>query len=128
MLALLQQEVGEEAGDNQPYAMDRTDNTALLHADPRELDYLELEVRQNLIADANGQKAAALLVELMTEARRNGDRASRLKTLHMAGRTGADLARACERLQRAARSRAAAQCSLRPTRRSRCRSSPHSIT
>ena len=52
VLALLQRELGEAAGDNEPYKMDDTDNTVPLHADPRGLDYLELEVRQVLIADA----------------------------------------------------------------------------
>jgi predicted N-formylglutamate amidohydrolase len=68
-LALLQSACGEEAGDNQPYAMDGIDNTVPLHADPRGLDYLELEVRQDLIADAGGQaEVAALLAPLLTEA------------------------------------------------------------
>ena len=69
MLALLQAEFGDAAGDNQPYAMDPVDNTAPLHADPRGLDYLELEVRQDLIADATGQAwAAELLAGLLKRA------------------------------------------------------------
>src|SRR6185436_9197662 len=69
MLALLQQTLGNEAGDNQPYAMDGIDNTVPLHADPRGLDYLELEVRQDLIADAAGQCAtAALIADLLSRA------------------------------------------------------------
>ena len=62
VLALLRQELGHEVGDNQPYAMDGTDNTVPLHADPRGLDYLELEVRQDFIADGAGQDAAAALI------------------------------------------------------------------
>jgi predicted N-formylglutamate amidohydrolase len=62
MLALLQQTLGNEAGDNQPYAMDGIDNTVPLHAEPRGFDYLELEVRQDLIADEAGQSAAAALI------------------------------------------------------------------
>ena len=62
MLALLRGVLGQEAGDNQPYAMDTIDNTIPLHADPRGLDYLELEIRQDLIADAPGQDAAAALI------------------------------------------------------------------
>jgi predicted N-formylglutamate amidohydrolase len=58
-LALLRAELGAEAGDNQPYAMDATDNTVPLHADARGLDYLELEVRQDLIATPEGQTTAA---------------------------------------------------------------------
>jgi predicted N-formylglutamate amidohydrolase len=65
MLALLRRAMGEEAGDNQPYAMDGTDNTVPLHADPRGLDYLELEVRQDLIADAAGQAEAAALIAML---------------------------------------------------------------
>lgn len=46
-------------GDNQPYRMDETDYTVPRHAQARGLDYLELEVRQDLIADARGQDAVA---------------------------------------------------------------------
>jgi predicted N-formylglutamate amidohydrolase len=62
VLTLLRAAVGEAAGDNQPYAMDGTDNTVPLHADPRGLDYLELETRQDLIADAASQDQAAALI------------------------------------------------------------------
>ena len=66
VLALLREAEGAAAGDNQPYAMDASDNTIPLHADPRGLDYLELEVRQDLIADAAGIAAtAALLADLL---------------------------------------------------------------
>jgi predicted N-formylglutamate amidohydrolase len=64
-LALLRRVLGEEAGDNQPYAMDGTDNTVPLHADARGLDYLELEVRQDLIADAAGQVQAAAFIAML---------------------------------------------------------------
>lgn len=50
-------------GDNQPYAMDEVDFTVPHHARPRGLDYLELEVRQDLIADAGGQAAVAGILE-----------------------------------------------------------------
>ena len=62
MLAGLQRELGAAAGDNEPYRMDETDNTVPLHADPRGLDYLELEVRQDLIADPQGQVAMAAMI------------------------------------------------------------------
>jgi predicted N-formylglutamate amidohydrolase len=65
MLALLRRALGDEAGDNQPYAMDGTDNTVPLHADARGLDYLELEVRQDLIADERGQAQAAAFVAML---------------------------------------------------------------
>ena len=69
MLGLLRRELGEAAGDNQPYAMDGIDNTVPLHVDPRGLDYLELEVRQDLIAGVPGQdEAAGLLAALLREA------------------------------------------------------------
>ena len=59
VLTLLQAELGDLAGDNQPYVMDETDHTVPLHADPRGLDYLELEVRQDLIGDEAGEVAIA---------------------------------------------------------------------
>jgi predicted N-formylglutamate amidohydrolase len=62
VLTLLQAALGEDAGDNRPYAMDGTDNTIPLHADARGLDYLELEVRQDLIAAGAGQDAAGAFV------------------------------------------------------------------
>ena len=69
VLARLRQDLGEAVGDNAPYAMDETDNTIPLHADARRLDYLELEVRQDLLADAEGQAAmAAWLAPRLVEA------------------------------------------------------------
>jgi predicted N-formylglutamate amidohydrolase len=68
-LAWLQKAFGDQAGDNQPYAMDGIDNTIPLHADARGLDYLELEMRQDLIADAAGQdEVAAIVARLLREA------------------------------------------------------------
>jgi predicted N-formylglutamate amidohydrolase len=55
VLEALGRELGGEAGDNQPYAMDDTDYTVPAHAAGRDIDYLELEVRQNLIGDELGQ-------------------------------------------------------------------------
>ena len=54
MLAALREEPGVEVGDNEPYRMDLIDYTAPLHAIARGGDYLEIEVRQDLIADAAG--------------------------------------------------------------------------
>ena len=69
VLALLVRTFGEAAGDNQPYSMDQIDNTIPLHADARGLDYLELEMRQDLIADAPGQdQVAAVVAEMLREA------------------------------------------------------------
>lgn len=55
-------------GDNEPYAMDEIDYTAPLHAQRRGLEYLELETRQDLIADDAGQAHyAALYAQLLRE-------------------------------------------------------------
>jgi predicted N-formylglutamate amidohydrolase len=72
MLAALRARWGEAAGDNQPYAMDGTDFTIPRHADPRGLDYLELEVRQDLIetpAQQNGltEPLAGVLEEALAQ-------------------------------------------------------------
>ncbi|CAN7612677.1 N-formylglutamate amidohydrolase [Phenylobacterium sp. LjRoot225] len=56
-------------GDNQPYRMDATDYTIPRQAVARGLDYVELEVRQDLIADPAGVQAAAdLLAPALREA------------------------------------------------------------
>ena len=62
VLARLRAMIGDKAGDNQPYAMDGRDNTIPRHADGNGLDYLELEIRQDLIAGPEGQEAAAVLL------------------------------------------------------------------
>jgi predicted N-formylglutamate amidohydrolase len=49
----------QQVGDNQPYAMDGVDFTIPFHADAHRLDYLELEVRQDLIANETGQDEVA---------------------------------------------------------------------
>ncbi|MCF7749556.1 N-formylglutamate amidohydrolase [Bacillus subtilis subsp. subtilis] len=47
-------------GDNQPYAVsDATDYAIPVHAEARGLAHVELEIRQDLIADAAGQRAWA---------------------------------------------------------------------
>jgi len=54
-------------GDNEPYRMDGTDHTIPRHAFPAGLPYIELEIRQDLLAEAAGQRhwseiiAAAML-------------------------------------------------------------------
>ena len=54
-------------GDNEPYAMDEIDYTAPVHAHARGLEYLELETRQDLIADKDGQvRFAALYAEMLS--------------------------------------------------------------
>jgi predicted N-formylglutamate amidohydrolase len=63
VLARLRGELGEAlVGDNQPYRMDEVDFTIPHHAGSRGLDYLELEVRQDLLADASAQAEIAAIV------------------------------------------------------------------
>ena len=60
VLARLRSELGAEfVGDNEPYRMDEVDFTVPHHCRPRGLDYLELETRQDLIAEAAGQREVA---------------------------------------------------------------------
>lgn len=54
LLAALRGEPGVEVGDNEPYAMALIDYSAPLHAIARGGDYVEIEVRQDLVADAQG--------------------------------------------------------------------------
>ena len=66
MLALLAAEPGMVVGDNEPYAMDAVDYIIPRHAIARGLPYLELEIRQDLIADPAGQaQFADLLARLI---------------------------------------------------------------
>lgn len=60
MLARLRSEADRpEVGDNEPYQMDGVDFTVPHHAIRRGLEYVELEVRQDLLADEAGQQAVA---------------------------------------------------------------------
>lgn len=57
LLAALQAEGDLLVGDNQPYAVsDDSDYAANVHAEGRGLPYVEIEIRQDLIADAAGQR------------------------------------------------------------------------
>lgn len=57
LLALLRAEPDlDPVGDNEPYAMDSIDYTVPRHAIARGLDYLEIEIRQDLIADPTGER------------------------------------------------------------------------
>jgi len=74
MLERLRAALGDEVGDNQPYAMDGTDYTAPRHSRDSGFDYLELEVRQDLIGDEPGQAAvAAFLAPILKEAWRDSE-------------------------------------------------------
>lgn len=63
VLAGLRERLGlAVVGDNQPYEMDSTDYTVPHHAVARGLEYVEIEVRQDLLADAAQIRAAAELL------------------------------------------------------------------
>jgi len=69
MLAGLRAEGDLTVGDNEPYAMDRIDYTVPRHAFAAGLPYVEIEVRQDLLADAAGVAAwAARLARLLPRA------------------------------------------------------------
>lgn len=56
-------------GDNQPYHMDATDHTVPRHAFGAGLAYVELEIRQDLIGNAEGQHVwARILAEALVAA------------------------------------------------------------
>lgn len=66
MLAELRAEAGLTVGDNEPYAMDGIDYTVPRHAFAARLPYAEIEVRQDLLADAAGVAVwAAWLARLL---------------------------------------------------------------
>jgi predicted N-formylglutamate amidohydrolase len=54
MLRRLTRESTLVVGDNEPYRMDGVDHTVPRHAYPGDLPYLEIEFRQDLLADAEG--------------------------------------------------------------------------
>ncbi|MEO6519410.1 MAG: N-formylglutamate amidohydrolase [Pseudoxanthomonas sp.] len=57
LLAALRAEPGLEVGDNQPYAVsDKTDYAIPVHGERRGLLHVELEIRQDLIAEPSGQQ------------------------------------------------------------------------
>jgi predicted N-formylglutamate amidohydrolase len=54
--ALLRDETGLVIGENEPYAVsDLTDYTVPVHGERRGLPYVEIEIRQDLIAEPSGQ-------------------------------------------------------------------------
>ena len=70
LLALLRAEPGLVVGDNEPYAIgDLTDYTVPVHGEQRGLPHVEIEIRQDLIAEAVGQAEwAGLLARLLPAA------------------------------------------------------------
>jgi predicted N-formylglutamate amidohydrolase len=59
VLAQLTSELGPAIGDNEPYRLDATDYTVPLHAIRPGLPYVELEIRQDELADRTGIAAWA---------------------------------------------------------------------
>ena len=70
LAALLREEGGLVVAENDPYRVsDETDYGVPVHAEARGLDYVEIEIRQDLIADAPGQAEwAARLARLLPAA------------------------------------------------------------
>ena len=66
-LAARLRQAGLHVGENEPYTLtDESDYAVPVHAEARSLSYVELEIRQDLIADAEGQLAwARLLAEAL---------------------------------------------------------------
>jgi predicted N-formylglutamate amidohydrolase len=60
LLELFRSESGIAVGDNQPYAVsDEGDYTIPIHGERRSIPHVELEIRQDLLADESGQAAWA---------------------------------------------------------------------
>ena len=58
MLDALRRDTGVIIADNEPYFVsDATDYTVPRHAEARNLPYVEIEIRQDLLLDAAGQAA-----------------------------------------------------------------------
>jgi predicted N-formylglutamate amidohydrolase len=70
MLDLLRAEGDIVVGANEPYAItDDSDYTVPVHGESRGLEHVEIEIRQDLIADTTGQAAwAARMARLLREA------------------------------------------------------------
>jgi len=70
LLALLRAEGDLVVGDNEPYRVsDVTDYTVPVHGEGRGLPHVEIEIRQDLIADPEGESAwAARLARLLSAA------------------------------------------------------------
>jgi len=70
LMGLLRCEPGLVVGDNEPYRMtDASDYTVPVHGERRGLPHVEIEIRQDLIADEAGQRGwANLLARLLPQA------------------------------------------------------------
>jgi predicted N-formylglutamate amidohydrolase len=73
LLALLQREQGLVVGDNEPYSVtDASDYTIPVHGERRGLYHVAIEIRQDLIGEAAGQRAwSARLARLLRQAHRD---------------------------------------------------------
>jgi len=73
VLARLRREPGVVVGDNQPYFVsDETDYTIPVHGERRGLPHVEIEIRQDLIADERGQAEwAARLARTLRDAEKD---------------------------------------------------------
>jgi predicted N-formylglutamate amidohydrolase len=72
VLTRLNDRLGAVTGDNQPYQLDATDYTVPLHAISSGLAYVELEIRQDLLASPGGIAAwAELLAGELTAAKQD---------------------------------------------------------
>ena len=69
LMARLKREAGLVVGDNEPYSVtDASDYTIPVHGERRGLHHVAIEVRQDLIADAQGQQAwGARLARLLPQ-------------------------------------------------------------
>ena len=72
LMALLRREEGLFIGDNEPYSVsDASDYTIPAHGERHGLLHVEIEIRQDLIADESGQRVwGALLARLLLQAYR----------------------------------------------------------
>jgi len=70
LMDLLNREAGLVVGDNEPYSVsDASDYTIPVHGEGRGLIHVEIEIRQDLIADETGrQRWSALLARLLPKA------------------------------------------------------------
>ncbi|HEV7600001.1 MAG TPA: N-formylglutamate amidohydrolase, partial [Bradyrhizobium sp.] len=70
LMALLKREAGLLVGDNEPYSVtDASDYTIPVHGERRGLHHVAIEIRQDLIAGADGQREwGALLARLLPQA------------------------------------------------------------
>jgi predicted N-formylglutamate amidohydrolase len=70
LFELLQREAGLVVGDNEPYSVsDESDYAIPVYGEKRALPHVELEIRQDLIAEDAGQRQwAALLARLLPQA------------------------------------------------------------